>query len=104
MELVENPDILATLAGAGNRRPRLVVGFAAETEKIVENGGKKRKAKGADWILANDVSAASGVIGGDWNTIHLIDEAGVEDWPRMGKDEVARRLAERIAAHIAAAS
>ena len=104
LELVENPDILATLAGAGNRRPRLVVGFAAETEKIVEHGGKKRKAKGADWILANDVSAASGVIGGDWNTIHLIDEAGVEDWPRMGKDEVARRLAERIAAHIAAAS
>ncbi len=104
LELVENPDILATIAGAGNRRPRLVVGFAAETENIVENGGKKRIAKGADWILANDVSAASGVIGGDWNTIHLIDEAGVEDWPRMGKDEVARRLAERIAAHIDAAS
>ena len=104
LRLVENPDILKTLAGAGNRRPGLVVGFAAETEKIVEHGREKRIGKGADWILANDVSDATGVIGGESNTVHLIDGAGVEDWPRLDKDEVAHRLAERIAAHIAAGS
>ena len=97
LKLVENPDILATLSKPGNRRPRLVVGFAAETEKVVENATAKRARKGCDWILANDVSPATGTFGGDANTIHLIDEAGVEDWPSLSKRQVAERLAQRIA-------
>ena len=97
LKLVENPDILATLSRPGNRRPRLVVGFAAETEKVVENATAKRARKGCDWILANDVSSATGTFGGDANTIHLIDEAGVEDWPPLSKRDVAERLAQRIA-------
>ena len=104
LALVENPDILATLAAAGNERPRLVVGFAAETENVVGNAQAKRARKGADWILANDVSPASGTFGGDSNTIHLVSAAGTEDWPRMTKQEVAERLAERIAASLKAAS
>jgi phosphopantothenoylcysteine decarboxylase/phosphopantothenate--cysteine ligase len=104
LALVENPDILATLAAAGNERPRLVVGFAAETENVVGNAQTKRAQKGADWILANDVSPASGTFGGDSNTIHLVSAAGTEDWPRMTKQEVADRLAERIAASLKAAS
>jgi len=103
LSLVENPDILATLAAAGNKRPRLVIGFAAETEKVAENAKAKRIAKGADWILANDVSAASGTFGGDSNTIHLVSDAGTESWPRMSKREVADRLADRIAARLRAA-
>ena len=99
LKLVENPDILATLSGAGNRRPRLVVGFAAETEKIVEHAQAKRKRKGCDWILANDVSPATGTFGGDSNTIHLVDEGGVEDWPSLSKRDVATRLAQRIASY-----
>jgi phosphopantothenoylcysteine decarboxylase / phosphopantothenate---cysteine ligase len=98
LKLVENPDILATLSHAGNRRPRLVIGFAAETENIVENARAKRAKKGCDWILANDVSAASGVFGGERNTIHLIDAATVEDWPSLTKSEVGERLAQRVAA------
>ena len=98
LKLVENPDILATLSHAGNRRPRLVIGFAAETENIVENARAKRAKKGCDWILANDVSAASGVFGGERNTIHLIDAATVEDWPSLTKREVGERLAQRVAA------
>jgi phosphopantothenoylcysteine decarboxylase/phosphopantothenate--cysteine ligase len=104
LSLVENPDILASLAAAGNARPRLVVGFAAETENVVENARAKRAKKGADWILANDVSLGSGTFGGDSNTIHLVSEAGTESWPRMTKQEVADRLAERIAASLRAAS
>lgn len=104
LALLENPDILATLAAAGNGRPRLVVGFAAETESVVENAQAKRAKKGADWILANDVSPASGTFGGDSNTIHLVSAAGTEDWPRMTKQEVAERLAERIAASLGATS
>jgi phosphopantothenoylcysteine decarboxylase/phosphopantothenate--cysteine ligase len=98
LRLVENPDILATLSAAGNARPRLVVGFAAETENLVENARAKRAKKGCDWILANDVSAAAGTFGSDRNTIHLVSEAGVEDWPALSKHDVAERLAERIAA------
>jgi phosphopantothenoylcysteine decarboxylase/phosphopantothenate--cysteine ligase len=98
LELVENPDVLAALSQAGNRRPRLVVGFAAETENVVAYGQAKRKKKGCDWMLANDVSPATGTFGGDANTIHLISEQGVEDWPTMTKPQVAERLAERIAA------
>lgn len=104
LALTENPDILKTLGGAGNLRPGLLIGFAAETEKVVEHAKAKRKKKGADWILANDVSPATGTFGGDANVIHLIDDAGVEAWPRMSKAEVARRLAERIAENIAAKS
>ena len=98
LELVENPDILAALSQAGNRRPRLVVGFAAETESVVGYAQAKRKKKGCDWMLANDVSPATGTFGGDANTIHLISDQGVEDWPTMTKPQVAERLAERIAA------
>ena len=96
LALTENPDILKTLGEAGNLRPGLLIGFAAETEKVVEHATEKRKKKGADWILANDVSPATGTFGGDANLIHLIDDQGVENWPRMSKEDVARRLAERI--------
>jgi len=101
LTLVENPDVLATLSRAGNRRPRLVIGFAAETEKLIENAKAKRQKKGCDWILANDVSAKTGTFGGDRNAIHLIDAAGVEDWPVLTKAAVAERLAERIAGTLA---
>jgi phosphopantothenoylcysteine decarboxylase/phosphopantothenate--cysteine ligase len=99
--LVENPDILATLSAPGNARPRLVVGFAAETENLVENARAKRLAKGCDWILANDVGAGSGTFGGAENTVHLVTADGVEDWPRASKQAVAERLADRIAAALA---
>ena len=96
LALTENPDILAALAGAGNRRPKLVVGFAAETENVVKNAKAKRTRKGCDWILANDVAPDSGTFGGDENTIHLVTADGVEDWPRMTKDGVAERLTARV--------
>jgi len=97
LTLAENPDILATLSQPGNRRPRLVVGFAAETENVIVNARVKRAKKGCDWILANDVAPATGTFGGDRNTIHLVTDKGVETWPTLAKEEVARRLAERIA-------
>jgi phosphopantothenoylcysteine decarboxylase / phosphopantothenate---cysteine ligase len=97
LHLVENPDILATIARRGNDRPALVIGFAAETEDVVENARRKRLRKGCDWILANDVSPGTGTFGGDSNKIHLVDADRVEDWPVMTKREVATRLAERIA-------
>ena len=100
LALVENPDILKTLStAAGNRRPALVVGFGAETENVVANATAKRRKKGCDWILANDVSPETGTFGGDSNRIFLIGADGVEDWPRMTKAEVAGRLAGRIADH-----
>ncbi len=102
LTLAENPDILATLSRAGNRRPTIVVGFAAETSDLVAHATQKRLSKGCDWILANDVSAASGTFGGDANTINLISAAGVEAWPAMSKENVANRLAERIADHLEA--
>jgi phosphopantothenoylcysteine decarboxylase/phosphopantothenate--cysteine ligase len=102
LELAENPDILATLSAAGNRRPTLVVGFAAETENVVGNAKKKRAKKGCDWIMANDVSPGTGTFGGDANTIHLVTAEGVESWPTMTKAEVAERLAARIAARLGA--
>jgi phosphopantothenoylcysteine decarboxylase/phosphopantothenate--cysteine ligase len=101
LKLVENPDILATLSKPGNNRPRLVVGFAAETEDVVANARLKRQRKGCDWILANDVSPATGTFGGDSNTIHLVDSAGVEGWPALSKREVAERLGCRIATFFA---
>jgi len=102
LDLVANPDILATLGGLPRGRPTLVIGFAAETERVVEQATAKRAAKGCDWIVANDVSAETGVFGGAHNTVHVIDAEGVETWPRLGKDEVGRRLAERIARTIEA--
>ena len=100
--LVENPDILATIAGAGNQRPRLVVGFAAETDDVVAHARAKRTRKGCDWIVANDVSAATGTFGGSHNTVHLVTADTVEDWPRMTKEAVADRLARRVAEALAA--
>ena len=97
LELAPNPDILATLSKPGPKRPLLVVGFAAETENLVANAIDKRKRKGCDWIVANDVSIAAGTFGGERNTVHLISAEGVEDWPTMAKDDVALRLAGRIA-------
>jgi len=101
LELVPNPDILATVAAAGPRRPRLVVGFAAETSELLGNAQSKRTRKNADWIVANDVSPETGIMGGTDNTVHLITAEGVENWPSLAKDEVARRLAARIAAALA---
>jgi phosphopantothenoylcysteine decarboxylase/phosphopantothenate--cysteine ligase len=95
--LVPNPDILATLSRPGARRPRLVIGFAAETEQLDDNARAKRLRKGCDWIVANDVSAATAIMGGEENAIRLITSQGIEVWPRLKKTEVAVRLAARIA-------
>jgi phosphopantothenoylcysteine decarboxylase / phosphopantothenate---cysteine ligase len=97
LRLVENPDILSTIARHSNDRPALVIGFAAETEDVVENARRKRLRKGCDWLLANDVSPGTGTFGGDSNKIHLVDADRVEDWPVMTKREVATLLAGRIA-------
>ena len=97
LEFVENPDILAWLGRLTNGRPDLVVGFAAETDDVLANAKAKRLRKGADWIVANDVSPETGIMGGPENAVTLITETGAEPWPRMTKPEVARRLAERIA-------
>jgi phosphopantothenoylcysteine decarboxylase/phosphopantothenate--cysteine ligase len=96
LTLVENPDVLATLS-RHPARPRLVVGFAAETEDVVAHATAKRARKGCDWIVANDVSPGTGIMGGSENAVTLIDEQGAETWPRLPKAEVARRLAARIA-------
>jgi len=97
LTLEQNPDILATIAIGGPQRPDLVIGFAAETENVVDNALSKRRAKGADWIVANDVSAETGIMGGDRTRVHLVTGAGVEDWPPMTKDEMAARLLARAA-------
>ena len=96
--LKENPEILATTAGS-RQRPKLLIGFAAETEDVLDNAARKRKSKGVDWIVANDVSPAGGndTMGGDDNTVHLISEGKTEDWEPMSKQAVARRLVEKIA-------
>jgi phosphopantothenoylcysteine decarboxylase/phosphopantothenate--cysteine ligase len=96
LSLVENPDILVGLAQHASLRPRLVIGFAAETEDLVANASAKRLAKGCDWIVANDVSGS--VMGGDRNRVHLLTARGAEAWPELPKSEVARRLVDRIAA------
>ncbi len=101
LALVENPDILRTVARRGPSRPGLVVGFAAETENVIEHARAKRKSKSCDWIVANDVSPATGVMGGDRNTVHIITAEGVESWPEMDKNAVAERLVARVAEHIA---
>ncbi|GAB1377699.1 bifunctional phosphopantothenoylcysteine decarboxylase/phosphopantothenate--cysteine ligase CoaBC [Pararhodobacter aggregans] len=102
LEFAENPDILATISKHA-QRPPLVVGFAAETEKVIEHAQAKRARKGCDWIVANDVSPATGIMGGSENAVHLITAESVEDWPRLPKDEVARRLAQRIATELTGA-
>jgi phosphopantothenoylcysteine decarboxylase/phosphopantothenate--cysteine ligase len=99
--LVENPDILATVARGKRARPRLVIGFAAETDQIIEHAKAKLARKGCDWIVANDVSAETGVMGGDRNSVHLVTSGGVESWPPQSKQEVARALVRRIAEALA---
>ena len=103
LALTENPDILATVAHDARKRPRLVIGFAAETEHIIEHAKAKLARKGCDWILANDVSAEGGAMGGDRNTVHLVSAQGVESWPPQSKEEVARALVTRIAETLAGA-
>ena len=98
LDFAENPDILATVAQMKTGRPALVVGFAAETDDVIGHATAKRKRKGCDWIVANDVRPATGIMGGAENAVTVIDATGAEDWPRLPKDEVARRLAARIAA------
>jgi phosphopantothenoylcysteine decarboxylase/phosphopantothenate--cysteine ligase len=98
LKLVENPDILSAIAHRKADRPRLVIGFAAETDDVIANAQAKLAKKGCDWIVANDVSPATGIMGGDTNTVHLISARGTEDWPPQSKDDVARRLVERVAA------
>ena len=102
LEFAENPDILATVSKHARARPGLVVGFAAETDTVIEHATAKRLRKGCDWIVANDVRPDTGIMGGSSNAVTIISDAGAESWPMMGKDEVARRLADRIAAALAA--
>jgi phosphopantothenoylcysteine decarboxylase/phosphopantothenate--cysteine ligase len=97
LALVENPDILATIAHRKAKRPPLVIGFAAETENVIPNARAKLARKGCDWIVANDVSPETGIMGGESNTVHLVTHDGVETWPPQSKDEVARALVVRIA-------
>jgi phosphopantothenoylcysteine decarboxylase/phosphopantothenate--cysteine ligase len=109
LQLVENPDILATISKLRDKRPPLVIGFAAETEHLIENAKAKLARKGCDWIVANDVSPASGVMGGDRNTVHLLTrdingtnaDINVDSWPVMTKEEVASALVARIAKALA---
>ena len=100
LQLAENPDILKTV-GHHAKRPKLVVGFAAETQDVEENGRAKLQRKGADMIVANDVSPATGIMGGDRNRVKIISKAGIDEWPDLGKDEVAGRLAALIAERLA---
>lgn len=97
LEFAENPDILATVSQLSEGRPPLVVGFAAETDDVLRHATEKRARKGCDWIVANDVSPATGIMGGRENAVTIIDAHGAESWPRMDKTEVATRLAARIA-------
>jgi phosphopantothenoylcysteine decarboxylase/phosphopantothenate--cysteine ligase len=97
LALVENPDILATISKLKTSRPQLVIGFAAETEKVIEHAKAKLIRKGCDWIVANDVSAEGGAMGGDDNAVHLVTASGVDSWPTQSKDDVARTLVARIA-------
>lgn len=97
LSFAENPDILREVSHMEKDRPKLVVGFAAETNDVIENATAKRKRKGCDWIVANDVSPATGIMGGQENAVTLISDSGAEAWPRMAKDAVARKLAEKLA-------
>src|SRR5258705_7978185 len=101
LALVENPDILGTIPKLTDKRPPLVIGFAAETEHLIDNAKAKLARKGCDWIVANDVSPATGIMGGDRNTVHLLTRDGaeisVDSWPAMTKEQVAAALVARIA-------
>jgi phosphopantothenoylcysteine decarboxylase / phosphopantothenate---cysteine ligase len=102
LNLVENPDILATIAHRNHGRPKIVVGFAAETNEVLAHARKKLDAKGCDIMVANDVSPSTGIMGGDTNTIHIVTRDGIDSWPTLDKDEVARRLVARLARDLAA--
>jgi phosphopantothenoylcysteine decarboxylase/phosphopantothenate--cysteine ligase len=102
LHLTQNPDILATIAKPSPKRPRLIIGFAAETQELLKNAAGKRLRKGADWLVANDVWPGTGSMGGDNTQVHLITEQGVEDWPAMSKDETAQRLLARAAEALSA--
>jgi phosphopantothenoylcysteine decarboxylase/phosphopantothenate--cysteine ligase len=104
LTLVENPDILATIAHDRTKRPQLVIGFAAETENVLANAKAKLARKGSDWIVANDVSPETGIMGGDVNSVHLVTQDGTESWPAQSKDNVARALVARIATALQGAS
>ncbi len=97
LEFAENPDILKAVSQMSSGRPTLVVGFAAETNDVIENATAKRLRKGCDWIVANDVSLGTGIMGGGENAVTVISDDGAEEWPRMSKDQVAKQLAARIA-------
>ena len=102
LDLVENPDILRAISAPGPKRPKLVIGFAAETQDLIANAMAKLAAKGCDWIVANDVSPSGGVMGGAQNTVHLLTAEGVEGWPKLSKEDVAGRLVAKIAGHLLA--
>jgi len=102
LNLVENPDILAAIARRNQARPKLVVGFAAETNDVLAHARKKLDAKGCDMIVANDVSPSTGIMGGDKNAIHIVTREGIDSWPTLDKDEVARRLIARLAKELTA--
>lgn len=102
IKLAENQDILKSIGQLPLGRPQLVIGFAAETDNLLANAQKKLKSKGADWIVANDVSTVTGVMGGDTNTVHIVSGDGVSSWPRMSKAEVAEKLMHNAATAIAA--
>jgi phosphopantothenoylcysteine decarboxylase / phosphopantothenate---cysteine ligase len=108
LQLVENPDILATISHRKDKRPPLVIGFAAETEHLIENAKTKIARKGCDWIVANDVSPATGVMGGDRNTVHLLIRRGenieVDSWPVMTKEQVATELIAHVAKTVSQSS
>src|SRR5690606_19358508 len=97
-EFEQNPDILQSIANAGNRRPSLVIGFAAETENVTVHAQKKLEAKNCDWIIANDV-LEEGIMGGNQNRVYMVTSAGAEPWPKMAKAQVAAQLAEKVAAY-----
>jgi phosphopantothenoylcysteine decarboxylase/phosphopantothenate--cysteine ligase len=101
LTLAENPDILRRIAARAEGRPRLVVGFAAETDDVLANATAKRLRKGCDWLVANDVRPETGIMGGTENAVILITAEGAEEWPRLSKEATAERLAERIAGALA---
>jgi len=96
INFVENPDILKTISNLEHNRPKLVIGFAAETDNLLKNATEKRNSKGCDWILLNDVSPETGIMGGEENQITLISSSENEEWPRMSKSAVANQLAKKI--------
>ena len=101
LRFAENPDILKTISNKKKNRPPLVIGFAAETEDVIAHAQAKLKKKGCDWIVANDVSPDGGVMGGTHNTVHIISAGSVESWPEMIKSDVAEKLVQLAAAHLA---